>query len=142
MAGAGAVLWRHNLGGGAPTVVDRVSIAIPHGASAQVAEAHGCCAALQLLRRVDEGPRRARVVGDNLAVIRYGAATASLRARAQQAMLEVALAETYLLGWCLDWQAVRRHLNTEADSLATRGIHRAAAEAECGRQSILAIVES
>ena len=131
------MLWKHNLGGGAPTVVDRAVVAIPRDASAQVAEAHGCCAALQLLRRVEGGPKRARVVGDNLAVIRYGAATASLRARAQQAMLEVVLAETYLLGWRLDWQAVRRHLNTEADSLATQGIHRAVEEAGRGRHTVV-----
>ena len=77
-------------------------------------------------------------MGDNLAVIRYGAATASLRARVQQAVMEVALADTYLLGWQLDWQAVRRHLNTEADALATQGIHLAAAEADQGRQALVA----
>ena len=56
LAGAGAVLWRHNLGGGAPTPVAQTVVAILWDASAQVAEAHGCCAALGLLRRAEGGP--------------------------------------------------------------------------------------
>ena len=135
-------MWRHNLGGGAPTLVAQTVVAIPWDATAQVAEAHGCCAALGLLRLAEGGPRRARVVGDNLAVIRYGAATASLRAIAQQAIMEVALADTYLLGWRLDWQAVRRHLNTESDALATQGIHLAAAETDRGRRALVARCEA
>ena len=138
LAGAGAALWKHNLGGGAPTLVAQTVVAIPWGATAQVAEAHGCCAALGLLRFAEGGPRRARVVGDNLAVIRYGAATASLRAIAQQAIMEVSLADVYLLGWCLDWQAVRRHLNTTADALATEGICLAAQEVSGGRRALVA----
>ena len=70
-------------------------VAIPWGATAQVAEAHGCRAALGLLRHAEGVPKRARIVGDNLAVIRYGAATAALRATPQQAILEVALADAY-----------------------------------------------
>ena len=112
-------------------------VAIPRGASAQLAEAHGCCAALALLRRAQGGPRRARVVGDNLAVIRYGAATAALRATPQQAILEVALAAAYANGWRLEWQAVRKHLNTAADALATEGICVAAREARAGRDAIV-----
>ena len=62
------------------------------------------------------------MVGDNLAVIRYCAGTARLRARPQQALLEDALAEAGTRGWTLDWQAVRRSLNTLADRHATRGV--------------------
>ena len=131
------MLWKHNLGGGAPTPVAHAIVSIPRDASAQVAEAHGCCAALRLLREVEGGPKRARVVGDNLAVIRYGAATAALRALVQHAVMEVDLAETYLLGWQLDWQAVRRHLNTEADALATQGVYQAVEEAAHGRQAVV-----
>ena len=43
-----------------------------------------------------------------------------------QALLETMLASVYQSGWILDWQAVGRRLNTEADSLDTRGLHWAA----------------
>ena len=125
------------LGGGAPQLVAQAVVAIPWNATAQMAEAMGCCAALSLLRRARGGPRRARIVGDNLAVVRYGAATASLCAVPQQAVLEVALAEAYVAGWHLEWQAVRRHLNTAADALATEGICLAVREAREGRGSIV-----
>ena len=72
-----------------------------------------------------------------MAVIRYGAATASLRAITQHAIMEVALADVYLLGWQLDWQAVRRHLNTASDALATQGICMAAREVDEGRRALV-----
>ena len=121
VAGAGACLWRHQVLGGPPRLVAAAVVAIPWGASAQLAEAFGCRAALELLWRYGEGIGRARVVGDNLAVIRYCAGTARLRARPQQALLEDALANASARGWVLDWQAVRRNLNTLADRHATRG---------------------
>ena len=122
IAGAGAALWAHHLGGGGPTLVCTSVVAIPWDATAQVAEAIGCCAALRLLRVRGSGARRARVVGDNLAVIRYCAGSSRLRAVPQQALLEAELGRTIQEGWTVDWQAVRRRLNTVADALATRGI--------------------
>ena len=122
-------------------MVAQAVVAIPWDATAQMAEAIGCCAALALLRRAEGGPRRARIVGDNLAVIRYGAATASLRATPRQAVLEVSLADAYTLGWRLEWQAVRRHLNTAADALATEGICLAAREVLAGRGSLITRVD-
>ena len=124
-----------------PRLVAQAVVAIPWNATAQMAEAMGCCAALSLLRRAQGGPRRARIVGDNLAVVRYGAAAASLRAIPQQAILEVALADAYMSGWRLEWQAVRRHLNTAADALATEGICLAAREAVEGRGAVVTRVE-
>ena len=97
-------------------------VAVPWGASAQLAEAYGCWAALELLRRYGGGVGRARVVGDNLAVVRYCAGTARLSARPQQALLENALGSAVARGWMLDWQAVRRNMNSMADRHATRGI--------------------
>ena len=70
LAGAGAVLLRHRLGGGGPVRVAQSVVAIPWGATAQVAEAHGYRAASGLLRHAEGPPKRARIVGDNLAVIR------------------------------------------------------------------------
>ena len=48
------------------------TVALPWDASAQLAEAHVCRAALELLEGARGGRLMARVVGDNLAVIRYG----------------------------------------------------------------------
>ena len=71
-------------------------------------------------------------MGDNLGVIRYGAGTARLRRIEMQMHLEPVLADAYAAGWALDWQAVRRRLNTEADALATRGVFWAARLARTG----------
>ena len=120
-AGAGATLWKHDLAGGPPRCVARAVVAIPWAAGAPLAEALGCKAGLDLLRQAGGDCRRARVVGDNLGVIRYCAGTARLRALPQQALLEAALGAALAQGWQLDWQAVRRPLNAEADRLATQG---------------------
>ena len=118
--------------GGPPRLVAAAVVAIPWNASAQLAEAFGCRAALELLWRYGEGAGRARVVGDNLAVIRYCAGTARLRARPQQALLEEALGGVGARGWQLDWQAVRRNLNSMADRHATRGVQWAVRCKEAG----------
>ena len=115
-------MWRHHLGGGSPTLVAAAVVALPWSATAQLAEAFGCRAALRLLLRYGKSAGRARVVGDNLAVVRYCAGSARLRARPQQALLEEALGGAGARGWLLDWQAVRRNLNSMADRHATRGI--------------------
>ena len=142
VAGAGATLWRHQLGEGAPRLLATTYVAIPWPAGAQVAEAIGCRFALDLLaglsRRGNSGPgvRRARVVGDNLGVIRYGAGNARLRRVQMQAHLEDAIGSALAEGWVLDWQAVRRRLNRAADRLATRGVEWAARLSRQGRGSL------
>ena len=35
------------------------------------------------------------------------------------------LGKALLMGWDVDWHAVRRRVNTAADSLATEAVHRA-----------------
>ena len=111
-------------------------VAIPHDSNAQNAEARECAEAIRLLLALRPPLRRARVVGDNLAVIRYGAGNARLRRIDMQAQLEPVLAMAYGAGWVLDWEAVRRCLNMAADSLATRSVHWAARLADAGeRQS-------
>ena len=122
VAGAGAILWEHDTQGGCPRQIASTVIAIPWKAGAQAAEAAGCCAGLRLLQTLRPAHRAARVVGDNLGVIRYGAGTARLRRLQMQAQLEAALATTLSQGWRLSWQAVRRRLNHAADALATEGV--------------------
>ena len=74
--------------------------------------------ALSLLLELQPTARAARVVGDNLAVIRYGAGTALLRRPDIKSHLEINLSTAVAAGWRLSWQAVPRRLNGDADSLA------------------------
>ena len=126
VAGAGAAIWQHHLQGGAPTRVASAVVAIPWDASAQVAEAVGCRTALGLLLDLPTEQRCARMVGDNIAVVRYGAGHARLRRIDMQGHLEHSLQEAYRRGWTFHWQAVRRRLNGSADDLATQGVYWAA----------------
>ena len=121
VAGGGATLWRHNLNGGAPTMIAEAVIAIPTSATAQLAEATACRVGLDLLGRLTSAPRRARVVGDNLAAIRYGAGQGRFRHLPIMAQMEAGLQRLATLGWTTTWQAVRRRLNAAADRRATQG---------------------
>ena len=97
-------------------------VALPGEAYAQVAEAWWCRLALELLQAVHADPRTARMVGDNLAVIRYGAGTQRLRRTALQQVVDAALPTTLAAGWILDWLAVRRRFNQAADAVATEAV--------------------
>ena len=105
----------------APTIV-----ALPDVDNAQIAEATGCRAALAALIRTDANRRAARVVGENLAVVRYGAGTGRLQRPILQAQMELAMDPLAQRGWALQWQAVRRRLDKAADRLATLGVFWAA----------------
>ena len=87
--------------------------------NAQLAEATGCRGTLDLLTEVHSHPSTARVAGDNLAAVRYGAGTGRYRRLALQAQMEHGLQRLATAGWTLRWQAVRRRLNRAADALAT-----------------------
>ena len=50
-----------------------------------------------------------------------------------QAHLELSLGNVLAQGWPLTWQAVRRRLNTAADTLATAGVQWAARLADAGQ---------
>ena len=119
--GLGPASGPTNLGGGPPVRVARGWAAIPWPAGAQVAEAVGCRLALDMLVALQPPSRAARIVGDNLAVVRYGAGTARLRRPELQAHLEGALGRALAAGWRLQWCAVRRRLNRAADALALEG---------------------
>ena len=122
LAGAGVTLWQHTTDGRAPTLLVSVTLALPDLDDSQVAEAIGCRIGLSLLARACPNASTARVVGDNLAVIRYGAGTGRFRRPALQAQLEQGLGPLAVRGWSLSWQAVRRRLNTGSDRLATVGV--------------------
>ena len=121
VAGGGVTLWRHNLNGGSPTMIAEAVIAIPSAATAQLAEATACRVGLNMLGTLEHAPRRARVVGDNLAAIRYGAGQGRFRHLPIMAQMEAGLQRLATLGWTTTWQAVRRRLNAAADHRATQG---------------------
>eukprot|EP00959_Pyramimonas_sp_CCMP1952_P102593 2146057-Pyramimonas_sp.AAC.1 len=88
-----------------------------------MAEVAGCRAGLALLPHLEGPTRMARIVGDNLAAVRYGAGTARYRRLHLAQQMEDALGQVGSAGWVLTWQAVRRRLNKAADSLATIGVY-------------------
>ena len=138
VVGVGATVWEHDIAGAPPRKIASASVAIPWDANAQVAEAIGCRTALMLLSQVQTSRRAARIVGDNLAVVRYCAGTARLRRPSMQSQLEASLQVLLERGWQLTWQAVRRRLNASADALATQGVLRATELAANGQRALQA----
>ena len=135
VAGAGATLWHFPPDGGEPQLLASTVVALPGCDNAQVAEATGCRAALALLAHT-HGRRAARVVGDNLAVVRYGAGTGRFQRVPLQAQMELSLGPLAQRGWALQWHAVRRRLNKAADRLATLGVFWAASLARRGDMDV------
>ena len=136
VAGAGATLWRHSPAGHGPLRLASRIIAIPATTNAQLAEATGCRGALGLLAEVHPHPSTARIAGDNLAAIRYGAGTGRYRRLALQAQMEHGLQRLSAAGWTLRWQAVRRRLNRAADTLATLALAWASSLYALGHRSV------
>ena len=135
VAGAGSTLWHFPPNGGEPIHLASTVVALPGCDNAQVAEATGCRAALALLTYTT-GRRAARVIGDNLAVVRYGAGTGRFQRVVLQAQMELSLAPLAQRGWALQWHAVRRRLNKAADRLATLGVFWAAVLARRGEARV------
>jgi len=124
VAGAAAILW----GPGRNQPMAQLAVAtvkLPHVSRAPEAEAWGGTPCTHLVAEGDGETRTARVSGDNLAVVRFCAATARLRGAEHQQLLERPLADLHLRGWGLSWLAVPRRMNMAADSLATEAIRRA-----------------
>jgi len=137
VAGAGVAIFGARGADGVRQRVAGCAIALPQQHSAQYAEAYGCRAALLWLAARRDRVRCARIIGDNLAVVRYCAGQGGLRRPALQALLEAPLASAYASGWQVEWVAVRRRLNAAADALATAGVMWAANVAEAGGCSVL-----
>ena len=97
-------------------------IAIPRSITAQLAEVTGCRGAFSLLPAAHIPASSARVAGDNLGTIRYGAGSYRFRQLSLYSQMEQALSHAQQHGWLLSWQAVRRRFNEAADELATAGI--------------------
>ncbi len=105
VAGAGAVLWGPVQPDGTRAVLRVARVSLPGEEYARVAEAWGLRLALLLLCDLLNVRRSARIVGDNLAVVRYGASQGRLHQPDMQGVLEQVLARVLLLGWDLQWAA-------------------------------------
>ena len=105
-------------------------LAMPAVRNAQLAEAMAAHLAMRLLqdaRVLQAGLGRvARVTGDNLQVIRYAAGVSRFARPYLQAPLDAGLQALALLGFQVQWQAVRRRLNSAADAVATAALQWAA----------------
>ena len=127
VAGSGAVLWGPVEHDASRQRLGRIAIALPNQKTAPIAEAWGLKAAARLLhaQRVPRQRRSVRIVGDNLAVIRYGASLGKLAQPHMHAVLDGILDTLNEQGWDCEWVAVRRRYNKEADCVATYAVHQA-----------------
>jgi len=124
VAVGGAILWGWDQDGRAPHALATIVVALPSDGDSMLAEAYACCKGLASLGdlRLHGRPRAARIVGDNLPVVRYGASSGRLRNIRHVAALADQLGSTLAAGWRLTWNGVRRRFNKGADSLATLGV--------------------
>ena len=79
-----------------------------------------------MVARLRPEARVVDVAGDNLAVVRFCAGVSRLRRPEMQAILAARLGALEEAGWVLQWRAVRRRLNGEADHVATQALFWAA----------------
>ena len=131
VAGAGAILWGPPGPDGSRPIVARAVVGHPSVEHAQTAEAVGCAAALDLVAQRGAALRAAKIIGDNLAVVRYGAAQGRLRRPQMQQVLAGRLAALHERGLDLSRAAVRRRLIAEAER-ATEGLFWAAERLTAG----------
>ena len=132
VAGAGVVVWGPMNVDGTRHILGKATVAIPGQQHVASAEAFGCHTALRWVAQRGGEERAVRISGDNLAVVRFCAHAGRLRRPVLQALLEGPLGAVYARGWDVEWDAIRRRFNQEADRLATEGTQWAARLAEQG----------
>jgi len=69
--------------------------------------------------------RKVIVIGDNLNIIRYGAAQCLIKTCDIQEVLADVLSNSEWARWDITWKAVKRAHNAAADSIATLAVKRA-----------------
>ena len=69
--------------------------------------------------------RTARIAGDNLAVVRFGAALGKLARPYMHDIIDEALGRLMQQGWDIEWVPIRRRFNKEADAIATFAVMKA-----------------
>ena len=123
--GAAAVFWSRPDHRGDRHILKVLCVALGGEQAVPTTEAWGLRLALtDLCRRgrsrepILSQERTARLIGDNVSVIRYGASQGRLRRHEQAGLLEGPLTEAALQGWDLTWLPVHRSLNGAADFFA------------------------
>ena len=134
VAGACAILWSPVDHTGARQQLARRIVSLPGQEHAQIAEAWGLRAGVMFLTNVlpNAQPKSVRIVGDNLAVIKYGNSSGRLHKPEMQGLLEEPLGRLAIQGWDTEWVAVRRRFNKAADAGATEATLRASNEFASG----------
>ena len=122
VAGAAAVLWGSVGANGDRIVLATARVLLPAEAHAQVAEAWVGRLPFALLRSHRALAGATLVIGDNLAVVRFGASEGTLCKLALCAVLGPEIARCAQQGITPDWLAVRRRHNGAADSVATLAV--------------------
>ena len=122
VAGAAALLWSLSPDDLCLSLRAEAWAALPGEAWSPVAEAWGLHLGLQLLLQVATPGASVQVVGDNLSVVRFGAAQGSLRDPSHEGLLAPSLAQLALRGISPMWTAVRRRFNAAADARATEAV--------------------
>ena len=79
VAGSGAALWGNRDHNGRIPLIATCLVPLPTEEHAQIAEAWGCRAALDMVRSHTPAGSRVTVTGDNLAVVRQGAGQGGIR---------------------------------------------------------------
>ena len=130
--GAGAALWGPMDLRGHRNCIAQVALAVPSLSCSMHAEAIGLRSGLALVFLILGNPNGLSVVGDNLPVLRLAATNGRVRTPGIWETLEAPLMFSALQDWDCRWTAVRRHLNSTADGLATLGTHAAVNSAARG----------
>lgn len=127
VAGAGAALWSPTDHNGDRQRQQRTAMALPGEKHSPVAEAWGLRVAIDLLcnMRVPRSMRTARIAGDNLAVVRFGASLGKLARAYMHDIIDEALGRLIQQGWDIEWVPIRRRFNKEADAIATFAVRKA-----------------
>ena len=122
MRGAGAVLWSEPDQDGRRECLAQLAVATPRLRNSMLGEAAGMAYGILLVASVVGSPGPMSILGDNLPVVRLGACNARMRADGVWREVEDALMLVAGRRWPTRWHAVRRHLNRDADALATLGV--------------------
>ena len=128
------MLWGPASANGSRELLGSADVSVPARGSSTDAEVLGLRVGLLLLQRVlrRHPTSRVHIFGDNLAVVRFGAGTASLHLYRHVQLLQGPLSTAVGLGWSPAWTAVRRRFNTEADAGATAARDRRVRDAAMG----------
>ena len=122
VAGAAAILWGPSDRSGDRNPIAIASVSLPGQQWAPIAESYGLRLAVSLLLECSASPKTARMVGDNLAIVRYAASQGRLKHPSMQMVLDEPLKDLVSSGWETCWFAVRSKVNAAAHACANEAL--------------------